>query len=170
VFISQVYKILYLYIWIICTKKLVLMQCRNNLPIIYIEIVIHILRVASLFENSSCCWWRWWLRLQREGVVDRGRGCKRLSTHRSYHVSRTHADLVVFMPAVNHVEGLICRWLLWTGINACSASHFVTANAHHSPPLLFGPTRPFPSSFGYSNISEWPVVARWFVLPLCQFF
>lgn len=64
----------------------------------------------------------------------RGRGCKRLSTHRSYHVSRTHADLVVFMPAVNHVEGLICRWLLWTGINACSASHFVTANAHHPPP------------------------------------
>ena len=66
-----------------------------------------------------------------EGV---GRG-KRLSTHRSYHVSRTHADLVVFMPAVNHVEGLICRWLLWTGINACSASHFVTANAVPSVPL-----------------------------------
>lgn len=105
----------------------------------------------------------------------RGRGCKRLSTHRSYHVSRTHADLVVFMPAVNHVEGLICRWLLWTGINACSASHFVTANAHHPPlpplPLPIRPhPRPSPSSFGHSNISEWPVVARWFVLPLCQFF
>lgn len=65
---------------------------------------------------------------------------KRLSTHRSYHVSRTHADLVVFMPAVNHVEGLICRWLLWTGINACSASHFVTANAHRPPSLP--PSRP----------------------------
>lgn len=111
------------------------------------------------------------------GWVDKGRGCKRLSTHRSYHVSRTHADLVVFMPAVNHVEGLICRWLLWTGINACSASHFVTANAHPPPPPPAHPRHPIrpplahsPSSFIHSNISEWPVVARWFVLPLCQFF
>lgn len=54
------------------------------------------------------------------------------------------------MPAVNHVEGLICRWLLWTGINACSASHFVTANAVPSaspavpPPLPLLPPLPLP--------------------------
>jgi len=77
---------------------------------------------------------------ERDGIG----GCKRLSTHRSYRVSRTHADLVVFMPAVNHVEGLICRWLLWTGINACSASHFVTANARPPEPPSLPPSLPLP--------------------------